>query len=464
MLEQKMESDWKKTMATWTKEVVGSRTLGGSAYDPQHQLQHRSASSHDVTLLLTDGDRYSGDYAQPGLSSSMHVKDRRVDPGLVQAHSKIVRELQQKTTPPTYQEMKSATNEMRSLADSMAKTPGSSCYSSALQMIAGILSRPNVTSLEVALATLAHFGDQYESHILCKVRSVEGTASTVTTQYKNTNATTIATFSALEVGSGTNMGGPMWPCLFHCLRIGDAAAAKEIFETNATTADGNDETNQAIVILLTSLTQRQGAGCSIWQTPGPLTLPPEQVRKITEACELAKAKERQDVHQIAFLSLLSGVGAFLTPTIEDYLYGLLWKALQSSSPVEEMKKLGSEIRKLGSGYFGDELSGGWSYSLPLFATQQYRTGLTYLTQVGGDAGLLQATHLGMLLASCGVDVDNLGDTEASSGRLVNSLLVEYSTWLHMDPQFGPFRSLEYLRWIPNTHIVMNEVRWGLICL
>ena len=204
----------------------------------------------------------------------------------------------------------------------------------------------------------------------------------------------------------------------------------------------------------------------MWETPGPLTLPSEEVRKVAEACEMAKAAERKDMHR-GFLSLLSGAGAFMTETstIEDYLFGLLWKAMQSSSPVVELENLGKEIRNFGSkGHFADEVSGGWSYSLPLFASQQYRTGLTNLVQAGGAMGLMQATHLGMLLSSCGVTVDNLGDSggQSSSGGLVTSLLVEYSTWLHIDPNFGALCALEYLLWIPNEHVMMTEVRCASI--
>lgn len=469
LFEKKMEEDWEKTLDLWTKEVVGSRTLGGSALEQNGNGNGRSnnggfdnSANSTNTPLITSG--FQDPVASVVLMGGM--VDRRVDPASVRSHSNVVQQLKQKTTMTDHRaslaDLNVATNEIRLLAD-LFDSPGSSAYSSALQIVAGILSRPNASPLEVALATLGFYSRQFESHIFDKVRSAgtdgqAGTGSTAT--YNNANATTVATYVSIELGSTGEAS--FWACLFYCLRIGDAVAAKEIFEVNAI-ADGTDETNAAIGTLLSSLAQRQGAGGSFWQIPGPLTLPSDEVRNIAEACEIAKAAEQQDMHRIGLFSLLSGAGVFLTSTIEDYLFGLLWKALQSSSPVVELENLGREIRNHGSAYFADEVSGGWSYALPLFATQQYRAALTYLMQAGGATGLMQATHLGMLLSPSDVTVDNLGDPEpqSSSGllvtSLVTSLLVEYANFLHSDQNFGALFSLEYLLWIPNKHVMITEV-------
>ena len=457
LFEKKMEEDWENTLDLWAQEVVGSRTLGGSARSEQHGL---STSNSTGAVPLITGGGGGGGVDQPALMNynSMSIPDRRVDPRIVQSHADIFKQLKQKSSKPNLQDLATAANELRLLADSLGQdSPGSTCYASALQIVSGILSRPNASPLEIALATLGYFSKQFEDYMIGRVRSAgmdgkSGVGQSAT--YKNTNASTIAAFVSIE--GGGSVEGSLWPILFYCLRVGDAVAAKEVFDVNAN-PDEIDDTNAAIATLLSSLAQRQGSHDSIWKAPGPLTLPSNEVRKVAEACEMAKAAERQDMRRLSFLSLLSGAGAFQASTIEDYLFGLLWKAMQSPNPVVELENLGKEIRKLGSSYFGDEVSGGWSYSLPLFASQQYRTGLTYLVEAGGAMGLMQATHLGVLLSSCGVNVDNLGDSGAqtASGGLETSLLVQYSDFLHFD--FGAVCALEYLLWIPNEHVVMTEV-------
>ena len=464
LFDKKMEEDWKKTLDLWNQEVVGSRTLGGSAR-LEHQLMGPSSANNSSASvgLLTSGGAVGGrgigvgvDQPTLGLSNSS-IPDRRVDRRIVQSHAEIFQQLKQKSNKPNFTDLATAANEFRLLAESMGQTsssPGSSCYSSALQIVAAILSRPNASPVEVALATLGYLSKQFESYIIGKVRDGQGGLVGPNDTYKNTNASTIAAFVSIE--SGGSVEGSLWSNLFYCLRIGDAVAAKEVFDAKAV-HDASDDANAAIATLLLSLAQRQGSHDSIWQAPGPLSLPSDEVRKIAEAYKVAKAGERQDTHHVSFLSLLSGAGAFEPSTIEDYLFGSLWKAMQSSNPVAELESLGKEIRNLGSTYFADEVSGGWSYSLPLFASQQYRTGLTFLVEAGGAMGLMQATHLGALLSSCGVNVDNLGDSGAqiASGGLETALLVQYSDFLLVD--FGAVCALEYLLWIPNEHVVMAEV-------
>lgn len=451
LFEKKMEEDWQKTLDLWAQEVVGSRTLGGSARLEQNGLTAKNSTGAVPAIS-------GGGVDQPALMNynNMSIPDR--DRPIVQSHADIFKQLKQKSSKPNFQDLAAAANELRLLADSLdPKLPGNVCYASALQIVSGILSRPNASPLEVANATLGYFSKQFEDYIIGRVRSagMDGQSGIgQSTTYKNANASTIAAFVSIE--GGGSVEGSLWPILFYCLRIGDAVAAKEVFDANAN-PDESDDTNAAIAMLLSSLAQRQGAHDSIWQALGPLTLPSNEERKVAEACEMAKAAERQDTCRLNVLSLLSGAGAFETPTIEDYLFGLLWKAMQSSNPVVELENLGKEIRNLGSSYFGDGASGGWSYSLPLFASQQYRTGLTYLVEAGGAMGLMQATHLGVLLSSCGVNVDNLGDSGAqtASGGLETSLLVQYSDFLHFD--FGAVCALEYLLWIPNEVVVVTEV-------
>lgn len=248
------------------------------------------------------------------------------------------------------------------------------------------------------------------------------------------------------------------------LRIGDAVSAKEIFEANSAGTE-SDDTRSAIINVLSALVQRQGASATIWEAQGPLVVPSDSMRSVSEACERAKTSERPDIHRVGFLSLLSGANdlplseavAGLS-TIEDYLFGLLWLALLQSEPVNQLEKVGKQILGYGAGYFSDQDSGGWSYSLPLIAVQQYRTALSYLVEAGGATGLMQATHLGMLLSSCGATLDNLGDSKPlPKSNLVTKLLVDYATWLHADPYSGAECALVYFACVPTKPLLTKEV-------
>lgn len=245
------------------------------------------------------------------------------------------------------------------------------------------------------------------------------------------------------------------------LRIGDAVAAKEIYESNSASCEENDDTKTAILNLLTALAQHQGSGANIWEAMGLPQLPLQYTSVIGEACE--RAKKQGDDYRTGSLSLLGGIDELPTATlpglntIEDYLFGLLWLALRKPEPVSELKAVGKKILSYGSNYFGEE-QGGWSYAFPLFVAQQYQTALLFLQQAGGATGLMQATHLGMLLTSCGVALNNLGETNPQPEyKLFTSLLVEYGTWLHADPNNGAVCALDYLRWLPDRNVLAKEV-------
>eukprot|EP00804_Cyclotella_cryptica_P002529 CCRYP_018878-RA/>CCRYP_018878-RA protein AED:0.03 eAED:0.03 QI:241/1/1/1/1/1/4/91/1031 len=133
----------------------------------------------------------------------------------------------------------------------------------------------------------------------------------------------------------------------------------------------------------------------------------------------------------------------LVKTVEDYLYASLWHALHlaedvSSSDVglkrtcEAVSRLGSLVKQWGPSYFEQEddvdgsaasavslasqargvardkvpRSGGWAYALPLLACQQYGTALAYIAEVGGGLGLMQATHLGLVMDAVEITMDD----------------------------------------------------------
>ena len=104
-------------------------------------------------------------------------------------------------------------------------------------------------------------------------------------------------------------------------------------------------------------------------------------------------------------------------------------------------------------------SGGWAYALPLLASQQYATGLAYLAEAGGGLGLLQATHIGVIMDTAGLAVSdyNLENrNEASnvaSRTLVPMLVSSFSASLQgLDAE----AALKYLALLSNKGKFVKE--------
>ena len=170
-----------------------------------------------------------------------------------------------------------------------------------------------------------------------------------------------------------------------------------------------------------------------------------------------KNLEPDNTFKISVFALLSGNELSSFETIEDYLFGRLWVALQSENPIPQIENIGSSIRKYGPDYFGGpEENGGWGYALPLLATQQFRTALTFLAEAGGPMGLLEATHLGLAFSMGSIPLNDLG--RPSSTDLLTALLVKYASTLEQDSSLGASPCLEYLLRIPSKDQSYKEVR------
>jgi Nup93/Nic96 len=182
----------------------------------------------------------------------------------------------------------------------------------------------------------------------------------------------------------------------------------------------------------------------------------------------AKAKNMDGANhfKIGVLALLCGQLLSSFSTIEDYLFGRLWVALQDrENPVLEITEIGSSIRKYGPEYFGADENGGWAYALPLIASQQFNTALAYLAGAGGPSGLLQAVHLGLVFSLTGLEVTDL-DRALTTGSpmkrslsedFVTALLVNYAGLLEREPSAGVLVALQYLLKIPSKEKSMREV-------
>mmetsp|Transcript_1619 Transcript_1619/g.4137 ORF Transcript_1619/g.4137 Transcript_1619/m.4137 type:complete len:452 (+) Transcript_1619:1-1356(+) len=186
---------------------------------------------------------------------------------------------------------------------------------------------------------------------------------------------------------------------------------------------------------------------------------------ILNAHETTQNLDPDNKHKLRVLALLGGKRpeSFDTDTVEDYLFGNLWVALMDrEDPIRQIEVIGASIRKYGPSHFAGDGSGEWGYVLPLIATQQFATALSYLSEAGGHTGLMQATHLGLVLTLAGVNVADLGDSSSSvrgstSQDIVTALLVNYAIVTESEPSAGVRASLEYLLRIPNPEESTHQV-------
>jgi hypothetical protein len=241
------------------------------------------------------------------------------------------------------------------------------------------------------------------------------------------------------------------------LRCGDLVAAKTVLDVAVAAHD--DFPEQAVIRnVVLQISQRQAQASCIWEMGTPAVAPKDR-DLIVDLHDKTQNLEPKNVFKIGVLALLSGQSLSDTSysTIEDYLFGHLWLALQQEDPTNQIELIGKSIKKYGPDYFQAEDSGGWGYALPLMAAQQFKTALSFLAEAGGSTGLLQATHLGLIFAMKGVTVTDLGPHKGSSGCLVTALLVKYAALLEVNASAGPMAALEYLLKIPKKDKARHEI-------
>jgi hypothetical protein len=228
-------------------------------------------------------------------------------------------------------------------------------------------------------------------------------------------------------------------------------AAKTVLDVAAAAHDNFDE-YPILQKVMSQIASRQANASCIWDSSTPDILPADK-QLLVDLHDRAQNLQASQSFKIGVLALLSGqsLPENALPTIEDYLFGHLWLALQQEDPTQSIQLIGKSIKKYGPDYFAAEndTSGGWGYALPLLASQQFKTALAYLAEAGGSTGLLQATHLGLIFSLQGVPVTDLGRPTSTSNNVdvVTALLVKYAQALEVEA--SPFASLEYLLKIPN---------------
>ena len=244
------------------------------------------------------------------------------------------------------------------------------------------------------------------------------------------------------------------------LRCGDAVAADAALSASATQDENLLEGPVRRAISL--LAQTQGHLSCLFESSSLRCSNPDRAA-IGDLHDRTKTIEPENVYKLGTLALLSEVRPIPSKescrgfsTIEDYLFGWLWQAVHSESPMESIVNIGGIIQRFGSAYFGNEETGGWSYAQPLLASQQFETALRYLAEAGGSMGLLQATHLAIMLSVAGVPVQDVGGHESSTSILTD-LLVAYASKLEMDPASGAKGSLLYLLRISPKKEALKQV-------
>lgn len=242
------------------------------------------------------------------------------------------------------------------------------------------------------------------------------------------------------------------------MRCGDAVAARNVLDV-ASTVQENFPEQPFIRSVIHLMSQRQGNASCIWET-GSAMISASDRDAMADLYEKTRNLEPDNTLKIGALAMLSGKELASFNTIEDYLFGRLWRALQQEDPASQIELIGASIRKYGPDYFGAEENGGWGYALPLLATQQFKTALAYLADAGGPTGLLQAVHLGLVFSTKGMTVNDLG-REASSGCLVTALLAKYANLLEAEPTSVAGAGLEYLLRIPQKQRSRQEVSIAL---
>jgi hypothetical protein len=469
LVERQLQQAWEKERDCWIQELVGTRTLGGAATTPgMAPLQSSSSTGHGhghTTLSVRPSEAQAWSSAPPSSynhhSSSIVGTGTReepsgpVDPRVVQAHLAVVQE--ELKGEPTPKQLEQAVEKFQKLTDPASGSPMESSYASAWQLVSQLIKVHTHSPVDQAMAALVHFCQQFQMLVVNRVRrgALAHQDMSVPTMYVNDMAGQCAAFCKLTLGATDSP----WPVLFYCLRCGDAVAAKEVLSKSAISLTGDAQA--ALHRIVAVMAQGQRNACCFWEA-GPPRVDAHDRQMVADLLERSKNLESTDMHQTGVYALLSGTASYPTSetvlgfsAIEDYLCSCLWKALLHSNPVDELVRLAEVIDQYGPSYFYDAKSYGWSYALPLLATQQYQKALSHLAEAGGATGILQAAHLGLILVSAGVPVGNLGHPEGPD-NVVAALLVAYSNKLISDPATGSLAALEYIARIPNKTQARRE--------
>jgi hypothetical protein len=203
------QRDWEQRQELWMKELVGNRNLGRATAEEFEE-------SNPKILLIEDSTHRAMPLAIGTLQASSFNRNmsyHSTDHEVVRYHLEIVKSHKSKET------FSVAARDLAKRVDaSSVSTPSRAAYATALRLASLILSRPNVSPVEMALATLSLYSQQFDAWIAGKIRHAgpesKGGPRLLAPVYKNTKANTVARFVSLELGAGAE--NSLWPCLYYC--------------------------------------------------------------------------------------------------------------------------------------------------------------------------------------------------------------------------------------------------------
>ena len=509
-VDRQIERDLEEERNWWIRELVGDRNLVDAT---RGSTQEDGGGGRGRLLVAGYGHGPGGSTAITN-NGGNNMFATGCDPKAVKEHLDVVRGLKPSADP------LGVVARFDNLA--RAETFGGGGYKNAWMILASMLPkmRQRMSPIDAARGAQAHFCRQYQTIIEHHVRTagLSGQDTATPVRYSGSGgsvATVIASYVKLVSGSNASI----WEILYYCtsrpscawnsgnrkiqlkhssqptffvqslptslvfsldtlcvlapadrnprptgLRCGNARAAQSVL--NATPAGEIEFAQQRLLSLVIEyLSARQGSAACMYENGSPMVKAEDRLA-LLNAHEMTKNLEPDNQHKLSVLALLGGKQLESFSTVEDYLFGNLWVALMDKeNPIRQIEVIGASVRKYGPSHFAGDGSGEWGYVLPLIATQQFATALSYLVEAGGNAGLMQATHLGLVLALARVNVEDLGDSGSSTGGssstasrdIVTALLVNYAVLTESEPSAGVPASLEYLLKIPNTEESIHQV-------
>lgn len=460
MVEAQLQMKWEEDRIAWYNEMQGTPWS-----EPEYDPSDRATASSNTTARYETPTQMGRPIAMllNGIvpTRSNTTTAAKVDPALVQAHTDIVQSMKKSATI----SLEDSIEQFLRILDGRLDPPTQG-YAATWRLVAQLVQLRRQMSLsgafsplDYAKATLAHFCQQYRTHVVHTVRQASSLSSTAmststsqTTNYKHDFAAQCEVFALLLLGSQKDQ----WAVLYFGLRCGDAVAALEVAQTTLPDID------TAVMTVLTTLAQTQGNAISIWESKSirDYNCATTNHRIVGDMLEGAKRAEKPNFYELGVYALLSGdIQEIVTSDklegfrrIEDYLTCSLWRAVMGPNSVDELIKLGELIQSWGPSYFEDPTSGGWSFALPLLASQQYQKALYWLARSCGT-GLLQAAHIALVLSKAGISIQNLGGEETN--EVVTTLLAAYAT--EVASLLGAPQALVYLMHIPNKAEAHSEV-------
>ena len=493
-VEDHLTQSWERGNLLWLEEI--GVVAASSKHDPS-TTRIQDATNRRQQQQQSRGGRIlvpSQQAVLPGQSSA------RMDPQLIQAHGRIVQDLPRLTPDQAAHEF--GLVYANSSNNNTAVPPAFRGCATAWNWMTHVLqyqqqrsshrgTTNTMTATDQAIATVIHFCQQFQHTMEQTIQAAmaSGQADLIQSTYTHAVAQNCQAYSKLLLGDSTTTKtstSTPWSTLYFCLRCGSAAAALQVWQIAATSSLLTPRMSQAVAHAITELLVALSSPWGEAALSGPPQLPRSHrhvvadylqglVSSTNEGASTASDPSTPQpsptttpatIHEIGFLALLSGTGNLPIDnsthgfcTIEDFLFGRINQAVLQQDPNQQLIVLGNSIQDYGASYFGDTESGGWSYTLPLLMTQQYAKGLTHLVD-HGTLGLLQATHLGLLLSSNGIPLVDLGSSShsAKDDDLAASLLVAYAGQLVAEPVVGgALAALEYLTLIPQRDRMRKEV-------